>query len=159
MSNINTPIHQVVRDAIERGSALSRAEVRALTEKSELSIKLYKVSIFVLLGIFVASLWLSFGLIDPVMEVNLPFQVPPTVLLAIGVICLVLIFIVPVRKIRSHYGYIELLEGVEPGPKKSRASEAGKNYIEQARKDGRTFTRAEVEVLEASREDSEPDNA
>ena len=100
----------------------------------------------------------AIGLIDPVMEVNLPVQPPPALMLGIGVISIALIFIFPVRKIRAHYGYLELLESVEPGPKKSRASEAGKNYIEQARKDGRTFTRAEVEVLETSRENSEPEN-
>ena len=100
---------------------------------------------------------LAFGLIDPVMEVNLPVKLPPALMLGVGVISIALIFIFPVRTIRSHYGYLELLESVEPGPKKSRASEAGKNYIEQARKDGRTFTRAEVEILETSREDSEPE--
>mgnify|MGYP001403132239 CR=1 FL=1 len=152
MNNLNTPIHEAVRQAVARGTALSRAEVRALHEKSELAIRLFKISIFVLLGIFVLSLWLGLGLLDPITQVELPFSVPPGVLLGIGLASLVLIFIVPVRKIRRHYQYLELLEGLEPGPKKSRASEAGKDYIEQARKDGRTFTRAEIEVLEASRD-------
>lgn len=155
MRNLNTPVHKTVREAITRGNALSRAEVRALQEKSELAIRLFKASIFILLAIFVISLWLGLGLFDPVQKIELPFTIAPGVLLGIGLACLILIFIVPVRKIRSHYRYLELLAPVDPGPKKSRASEAGKDYIEQARKDGRTFTVAEVEVLEASREESD----
>lgn len=154
MSNLNTPVHQAVRDAIANGTALSRAEVRAQRERSELAIRLFKASIFILLGMFVLSLWLGLGLFDPVKKIELPFPIPPGVLLGIALASLILIFVVPVRKIRSHYRYLELLEPVEPGPKKSRASEAGKDYIEQARKDGRTFTQAELEVLEASRDES-----
>jgi len=152
MNKLNTPVHEAVREALARGEALSRAEVRALREKSELAIRLFKISIFVLLGIFVSSLWLGLGLLEPVTKVELPFTIPPGVLLGIGLASLALIFIVPVRRIRAHYQYLELLEGSEPGPKKSHASEAGKNYIEQARKDGRTFTRAEIDVLEVSRD-------
>jgi len=152
MNKYATPVHAAVADALERGSALTRAEVRALKEKSELSIRLFKVSIFVLLAIFVLSIWLGLGLFDPVTKVELPFTIPPGILLGIALISLMIIFIVPVRKIRQHYRYLELLEPSEPGPKKSRASEEGKVYIEQARKDGRTFTVAEAEVLEASRD-------
>ncbi|PLY02207.1 MAG: hypothetical protein C0624_09105 [Desulfuromonas sp.] len=152
MTPPTTPVHEAIHQAIERGSALSRAEVRALREKSELAIRLFKISIFVLLGIFVIALWLGLGLLDPVKKVELPFAIPTGVLLGISLASLALIFIVPVRKIRAHFRYLELLEPTEPGPKKSRANDAGKAYIEQARKDGRTFTRAEIEVLEASRD-------
>lgn len=152
MSTLKTPVHQAVQDAISRGEALNRAEVRALHEKSELAIRLHKVSIFALLAIFVCSLWLGLGLLDPIQKIELPFAVSSGVLLSTGLVSLILIFVFPVRKIRSHYRYLELLEPSDPGPKKSRASEAGKLYIEQARKDGRTFTIAEVEVLESTRE-------
>ena len=153
MSRFDTPVHRAVREAVTRGTALNRAEVRALREQSESAIRLFKVSIFALLALFVGSLWLGLGLFDPITKVELPVDVPPGVLLGVALASLVFIFLVPVRKIRRHFQYLELLEPSEPGPKKSRANDAAKAYIEQARKDGRTFTVAEVEVLEASREE------
>ncbi len=149
MKNSNTPIHQAVKAAVERGTPLSRAEVRALKEKCEQSVRLFKLLTFVLLGVFTVALWIGIGLID-FLQIELPFHLPSGALLIIGAGSLLLSAVV-ILTIRRQFRYLALLEVVEPGPKKSRASEAGKSYIEQARKDGRTFTRVEIEVLESSR--------
>jgi len=145
-----TPVHQAVLAAIERGTPLNRAEIRSLKEKQERAVRLFKLLAFLLLGIFTVVLWIGIGLID-FLQVELPFRIPSAALLAVGAGTLLLSGLAIVA-IRRRYGYLELLEGVEPGPKKSRASDAGKSYIEQARRDGRTFTRAEVEMLESSRD-------
>jgi len=141
MTTLNTPVHQTVREAIARGSALNRAEVRALQEKHELAVKLYKLAFWLLDGIFVVLLF-----------VDLPIDLDNRLRYGLAIFALVLAIVVPLIGIRRHNRCITLLEGVEPGPKKSRANEAGKGYIEQVRRDGRTFTRAELEVLETSRD-------
>jgi len=146
MKKLNTPVHQAVRDAIARGSALNRAEVRALQEKHELAVKLYKLAFWLLDGIFVVLLL-----------VDLPITIDMRLRYSLAFVALVLAILVPLIGIRRHNRCLIVLEGVEPGPKKRRADEAGKGYIEQVRKDGRTFTRAELEILEASRSEEAAD--
>ncbi|HKL48227.1 MAG TPA: hypothetical protein VJ882_01105, partial [Desulfuromonadales bacterium] len=54
--------------------------------------------------------------------------------------------------LRKHRKISSFLEDTSPGPKKSRASDEGKAYISSVRQEGRSFMKAEVEVLEKSRE-------
>ena len=146
MRNFKSPAHQAVLAALARGKSLTRSELTALRDKSELTIKLYKLGFWIGLGIFNVILW-----------IDLPIPIPRNILLIIGFMALLAGFGFPIFGIRKHNRCLELLETAEPGPKKSRASDAGKDYIEQAKQDGRTFTRAEIEILEASRElDGEP---
>lgn len=134
------PIHQIVNDAIAKGTALEAKDVRALRAKSKRAVTLFKSTFWIGIVIFNLALW-----------VPLPIQINKAALYVIALIALVVALIVPILGLRKHQVNLESLKVTKEIPKKKTASEAGKAYIEQVKKQDRPFISAEYEILEGSK--------
>ncbi len=130
-------IHRTVQDALSQGRALSRKEILGLREKNRRAITAYKATFWAAIIVFNVLVW-----------VPLPFELNLIARLAIGATCLVVAFIPPIFGIKQHQRRLERLRDSPRGPKKGKAGAEGKTYIENVRKENRTFIIAEVEVLE-----------
>ena len=133
------PIHVAVNNAISTGTALTAGDIRNLREKSAQSIKAYKACFWVAIIIFNLAIWV-------------PLPISKVLLIVLAVLSLAIALIVPILGIRKHQKILELLEDSSSGPKKSGAGGARRDYIEQVRKEGRNFVKAEMEALEGSRD-------
>ncbi len=137
MAQKNNPMKQMVLDAIAGGYAVSSERIQELRAKSKKEITTLKTVFWVALGLFNLMVW------DP-------FSVPiPGALrwgVALGSLVTALIF--PVIGIRRHRGYLYLLEDSSQGPKRRKTDDAGRQYMDRVKKQGRFFVRAEFELLE-----------
>jgi hypothetical protein len=134
------PIHQLVADAINNGTTLSVEDLKKLRNLSEQKVKTFKI-----------SFWVAIAIINLMIWVPLPFRIPGTVLIAIGVICAGFAFSVPIVVIRKHQQCLELLKLASQGPKRRSTSDAGQKYIDRVKGEGRSFIQAEFDLLEGSR--------
>lgn len=139
MGTDNTAIHQLVNESINSGTALSAGDIRQLKKENEKAVKLYKLVFWIAIAIFNVFLWV-------------PMPIPAVLKMGAAAVSLACAFILPIYGIRKHQKHLSFLEETSPGPKKSRASDAGRAYIESVRREDRPFVKAEVEVLETSRE-------
>lgn len=135
------PIHVAVNHAITTGKALTAGDIRNLREKSVQSIKAYKACFWVAIVIFNLAIWV-------------PLPVGKGLVIALAALSLAIALIVPVLGIRKHQQFLELLEDSSAGPRKSGLRDVGRIYIEEVRKEGRNFVKAEMEALDGSRDAS-----
>ena len=142
MSDKTNPIQQIVKEAIDRGTALEAKDVRALRAQSKKAVTLFKSTFWVGIVIFNLALWAP-----------LPLQVNKTVLYVVAFVALVIALVVPILGLRKHQVNLELLKVTKELPKKKTASEAGRAYIDQVKKQDRPFVNAEFELLQGSKWD------
>jgi hypothetical protein len=140
MSNKINPVQQIVKEAIDKGVALQAQEIRALRARSEQASTIFKSVFWVGIVIFNLALW-----------VPLPFQINQSALYVIAFMALVIGLVVPIFGLRKHQVSLELLKVTKETPKKKTASEAGRVYVDQVKKQGRPFVNAEFEALEGSK--------
>ena len=140
MSNKISPIHQIVKDAIDKGKALEARDIRALRAESKKAVTLFKSTFWVGIAIFNLALWAP-----------LPMQINKTLLYAIAFVALVIALVVPILGLRKHQVNLELLKVTKETPKKKTASEAGRIYIDLVKKQERPFVNAEFEILDGGK--------
>jgi len=140
MSDKINPIHQMVKAAIDNGKALEAREIRALRAQSKKAVTLLKSTFWVGIAIFNLALWAP-----------LPVQIDKTLLYVIAFVALVIALVVPILGLRKHQANLELLKVTKETPKKKTASEAGRAYIDQVKKQERPFVNAEFEVLDGGK--------
>lgn len=140
MSEKASPIHQIVKEAIDKGTALEAKDVRALRARSKKAVTLFKSTFWVGIVIFNLALWAP-----------LPIQLNKTFLYSVAFIALVVALVVPILGLRKHQVNLELLKATKETPKKKTASEAGRVYIDQVKKQVRPFVNAEFELLEGGK--------
>ncbi|MFO7982664.1 MAG: hypothetical protein R6V08_04345 [Desulfuromonadales bacterium] len=139
MGKENNSIHQIVKQSVASETPLSAADIRRLRKKNTKAIGLYKLVFWVAIALFNVFLFV-------------PLQIPDALQIALIIVSLGCAFIVPIYGIRKHQKILGFLGDTASGPKKSRASDEGRTYISGVRQEGRSFVKAEVDVLEASRE-------
>ena len=132
------PIHQTVAEAMDSGTPLTVKDLRELRNRSQKAITNFK-------GFF----WVGVVVLNLVLWVPMPFD--KTLVVGAAAVIMVVAFVVPIIGLRKHNKALALLEASLVAPKPRNASEAGKAYIEQVRKEGRSFVVAEYEVIEGSR--------
>lgn len=132
------PLHITIAEAIDSGTPLTVKDLRELRNRSQKAISRGK-------GFF----WGGVILLNLVLWVPLPFD--KTLVISLAGVIMAFAFVVPILVLRKHQKILALLEASLVAPKPRNASEAGKAYIEQVRKEGRSFVVAEFEVLEGSR--------
>ena len=140
MSNKINPIHQIVQEAIDQGKALEAREIRALRAQSKKAVTLFKSTFWVGIAIFNLALWAP-----------LPIQINKMLLYVIAFVALVIALVVPILGLRKHQVNLELLKVSKETPKKKTASEAGRTYIDEVKKQDRPFVNAEFECLEGGK--------
>ena len=140
MSNKINPIHQIVKEAIDQEKALETREIRALRAQSKKAVTLLKSTFWVGIAIFNLALWAP-----------LPVQINQTLLYVISFVALVVALVVPILGLRKHQANLELLKLSKETPKKKTASEAGRVYIDQVKKQERPFVNAEFELLDGGK--------
>ncbi len=137
MSEKIDPITQMVMDALAGGYAISGESIQKLREQSNKGISTLKTVFWVAIGFFNIMIWV-------------PFSTPiPSGLrwaIALGALLVALVF--PIVGIRRHRGLLYRLEDSTLGPKRRNTDEAGRQYIDLVKKQGRKFLRAEYELLE-----------
>lgn len=140
MSDKINPIHQIVKDAIATGTALKAKDVRELRAKSKKAVTLFKSTFWVGIVIFNLALWAP-----------LPIQIDKTILYLVALVALAFGLVVPILGLRKHQVNLELLKVCTDMPKKKTASEAGRVYIDQVKRQERPFINAEYELLVGSK--------
>jgi len=138
------PIHRMVEDGINNGTAPTVADLRDLRHRSEQKVKTFKI-----------SFWVAIAIINLMIWVPLPFKIPFAVLFGIGLLCVGFAFSVPIIMIRRHQQCLESLKLVSQGPKRRSASDAGQKYIDRVKEEGRSFIQAELDLLEGSKHTAE----
>ena len=140
MSDKINPIHQIVKEAIDKGTALKVKEIRVLRAQSTKAVILFKSMFWVGIAIFNLALWAP-----------LPLEINKTLLYVVAFIVLVIAVVVPILGLRTHHVNLELLKVTRETPKKKTASESGRVYIDQVKKQDRPFVNAEFELLEGGK--------
>lgn len=140
MSNRVNPVHRIVAEAIQNGRALQAQDIRSLRAQSQKASTLFKCVFWGGIVVFNLALW-----------VPLPVEINKTLLYVIAFAALVIALAVPIPGLRKHQVSLELLKVNKQVPKKKTASEAGRVYIDQVKKQDRPFVNAEVELLEGSK--------
>ena len=140
MSDKINPIHQIVKEAIDKGVALEAKEVRELRGQSKKAIVVFKSVFWAGIVIFNLALW-----------VPLPMVVNKTILYGVAFLALIIAVVVPILGLKKHQVSLELLKVTKQPLKKRTASDAGKAYIDQVKKQDRPFIIAEFEALEGSK--------
>lgn len=140
MEQKSNQIHRRVAAGIEKGSSLTIAEIRMLRNLSERKVKTFKVSFWIAIAILNLLVWVPF-----------PLEIPLPVKVSIGVLCLGYALSFPIVMIRKHQQYLESLKLVSQGPKRRRADDASQHYIDLVRGEGRSFIQAEVDLLAGSK--------
>ena len=87
-------------------------------------------------------------------------EINKTTLYVVAFLALIIAIVVPIFGLKKHQVNLELLKVTKQALKKKTASEAGKVYIDQVKKQDRPFILAEFELLNGSKwvanaEDSE----
>jgi len=134
------PIEQLVKEAVNKGKALTVKEIKVLRAKNQKSSTIFKSVFWIGIVTFNLALW-----------VPLPIQVNPTLLYLIAFVALVVALAVPLPRIRKHQLSLELLKVNKQVLKKKTASEAGRVYIDQVKQQDRPFINAEFELLDGSK--------
>ena len=134
------PIHLIVKEAVDKGRALEAKDIRALRSTSQKASTMFKTVFWAGIVIFNLALWAP-----------LPIQINRIVLYVIAFAALVVALVVPILGLRKHQVNLELLKISKEFLKKKTASEAGRVYIDQVKKQGRPFINAEFEVLQGSK--------
>lgn len=137
MAQKTDPIKQMVLEAIAGGYALSTERINELRTKSKKEITILKTVFWIAIGLFNLMVWNPF-----------PTPIPVAVRWVVGVGALLLALIFPILGIRRHRGYLHQLEDSAQGPKRRKTDDAGRQYIDKVKKQGRVFVRAEFEELE-----------
>lgn len=132
-------VYQKMIAAIEQGTVFTRKDLREIRESYQRSVLMFK-------GCF----WLSVALFNLLIWVELPINRELTI--ALGILSLLTALLPPIIGIKTFQKRLYLLEECDESPKKSRASDAGKRYIEGVKAEERPFLRVEFELLEKSRE-------
>ena len=140
MGDKTNPVQQIIKDAIDKGTALEAKDIRALRAESKKAATLFKSTFWIGIVIFNLALW-----------VPLPLQVNKTILYVVAFVALVIALVVPIFGLRKHQVNLELLKVHKEPPKKKTASEAGRVYIDQVKKQNRPFVNAEFELLQGSK--------
>ncbi len=138
MSDRTNPIQQAVMDAVDKGTALEARDIIALRAQS-------KKSIVVLNGIF----WVGAAIFNVILWVPLPIEINQAVLYVVAFAVLVIALVVPILGLKKHKVNLELLRLNKQMPNRKTASEAGRAYIDQVKKQDRPFINAEFEILES----------
>lgn len=146
MSDKSNPVHQIVKDAIGRGTALEAKDIRALRAKSKKASTLFKSVFWVGIAIFNLALWAP-----------LPIEINQSLLYVVAFASLIIALVAPILGLRKHQVNLELLKVTKEIPKKKTASAAGKVYIDQVKKQNRPFVNAEFELLEGGKWDGKVD--
>lgn len=134
------PVKQTVTAAIAQGSALNVKEIRTLRAQSNKAVTLFK-SLF----------WTGIVIFNLVLWAPLPVVLNKTVLYVVAFIVLIVALIVSILGLRKNQETVELLKVCSETPKKKTASEAGRRYIDQVKKQERPFLNVEFELLEGSK--------
>lgn len=139
MSNKINPVQQIVQEAIDKGIALGTKDIRALRTQSKKASTIFKSVFWVGIVIFNLALWAPLPMINK------------NVLYVVAFLALVIALVVPIFGLRKHQVSLELLKVTKETPKKKTASEAGRVYVDQVKKQGRPFVNAEYAALEGSK--------
>ncbi len=137
MAQKNHPIKQMVLDAIAGGYAVNRERIQQLRDKSNREISLLKRVFWVALGLFNLMVWYPFSM--PIAE---------TLRWTVGIGALLIAIVFPIVGIRRHRGCLAQLEECTQGPKRRKADDLGRQYMDRVKKQGRFFVRAEFQILE-----------
>lgn len=137
MAKKTDPIKQMVLDAIAGGNALNVERINELRAKSKKKITILKTVFWIAIGLFNLMVWNPF-----------PISIPVTVRWVVGIGSLMFALIFPILAIRRHRGYLHQLEDSTQGPKRRKTDDAGRQYIDKVKKQGRVFVRVEFEELE-----------
>ena len=137
MAQMINPIVQMVLDGIAGGYAVSAERIEQLRTKSAKEVSLLKRVFWIALGLFNLMVWYPFS--TPISE---------TLRWTVGIGALLIALIFPTFGIRRHRGYLEQLADSTQGPKRRKADDAGRKYMDGVKKQGRVFIRAEFVVLE-----------
>ena len=140
MSDKTNPVQLIVKEAIDKGTALEAKDIRALRAQSKKAVTLFKGTFWIGIVLFNLALWAP-----------LPLQVNKTVLYVFAFVILVIALVVPIFGLRKHQVNLELLKVAKEPPKKKTASEAGRAYIDQVKKQDRPFVNVEFELLQGSK--------
>ena len=140
MSNKTNQIYQLVKEAIGSGVALEAKDIRELRARSKKASSLFKSVFWVGIVIFNLALWLP-----------LPVEINKTTLYVVAFLALIIAIVVPIFGLKKHQVNLELLKVTKQALKKKTASEAGKVYIDQVKKQDRPFILAEFELLNGSK--------
>ena len=140
MNDKTGPVHQIVKDAIDNGRALEAKDILTLRAQSKKATTLFKTIFWVGIVIFNLALWAP-----------LPIHINRNVLYGVAFVVMVIAMVVPIFGLRKHQVNLELLKVSKEIPKKKTASEAGRVYIDQVKKQNRPFVNAEVEALQGSK--------
>ncbi len=140
MSEKVNPVQQIVKEALDKGKALQAKEIRALRAQSKKAVTLFKSTFWIGIVIFNLALWAP-----------LPIQISKTALYVVAFVVLIIALVVPIIGLRKHHVSLELLKVTKEVPKKKTASEVGRIYIDQVKKQERPFVNAEFELLEGGK--------
>jgi len=140
MSEKVNPVQQIVKEALDKGKALQAKEIRALRAQSKKAVTLFKGTFWIGIVIFNLALWAP-----------LPIQISNTALYVVAFVVLIIALVVPILGLRKHQVSLELLKVTKEVPKKKTASEVGRIYIDQVKKQERPFVNAEFELLEGGK--------
>ena len=133
----NNPVHAMVEETLRRGEPMSFAQIKELRDRSRGAIRQSKIVFWVLIALVNLLFW-----------VPRPAGVDVLWLVIPGVLLLLVAVFYPILNIRNQQRLMFYLEACAAGPKKRRASEEGRAYMEKVKSMGRTFINAELEVLE-----------
>jgi hypothetical protein len=148
MSNKTNQISQLVKEAIGNGAALEAKDIRELRARSKKASALFKSVFWVGIVIFNLALWLP-----------LPVEINKTTLYVIAFLALIIAIVVPIFGLKKHQVNLELLKVTKQALKKKTASEAGRVYIDQVKKQDRPFIVAEFEFLNGSKWATNPEDS
>ncbi|GEM_PF-1204183 len=140
MNNKSNQIHQLVKQAIDNGTALEAKDIRGLRARSKQATVMFKSVFWVGIVIFNIALWLP-----------LPIEINKTVLYVVAFMALITAVVVPIFGLKKHQVNLELLKVSTQALKKKTVSVAGKSYINQVKKQDRPFVVAEFELLNGSK--------
>ena len=136
------PVQQLVKEAIENGTALKAKDIRALRAESKKVATILKSVFWVGIIVFNLSLWAP-----------LPIPFSKNILYLISFIALLAAMIAPFMGLRKHHISLDLLKVTKEVPKKKTASVAGRVYIDLVKRQERPFINAEFELLDMSKWD------
>ena len=146
MSERNNAIRELVRQAIDRGVALEGKDLRVLRARSKSIVTRLK-------GFF----WGGIAIVNLALWVPLPVAIDQIVLNGIALIALAVAIVVPFFGLKKHQMNLEMLKLTDRRPRKNTASDKGRIYIDQVKKQDRPFIVAEFDLLEGSKQTSTVD--
>lgn len=137
MSRREHPVKQMVLEGIAGGYAVSGEQIQQLRARSEKAISFLKKVFWVAIGLFNLMVWYPF-----------PGPISDTLRWTVGLGALLVAIFYPIIGIRRHRGYLNQLEDCARAPKRRKADDSGRQYMDLVKKQGRFFVLAECSVLE-----------